>query len=124
MNVSECGTGDKLGLDTLDKKSSIKLLDAFFDVGGNFTDAANHHQDETSAESGPRRVVSDTSSLSPPSIPPTTNAVPTPLTSRLVIPATMRVSVRGSLRKLRTECVDILYYLAHAYSTVYLNRCL
>ncbi|KAL5523243.1 AAD14_1 [Sanghuangporus sanghuang] len=39
---------DKFGMGATDKEASFKLLDAFFDAGGNFTDTANNHQDETS----------------------------------------------------------------------------
>ena len=32
---------EKIGLKGMDKESSFKLLDAFFDAGGNFLDTAN-----------------------------------------------------------------------------------
>lgn len=32
---------DKLGFGSMDKESSFKLLDAYFDMGGNFIDTAN-----------------------------------------------------------------------------------
>jgi len=41
---------DSIGLGAMDKESSFKLLDAFFDAGGNFIDTANNYQDETSEE--------------------------------------------------------------------------
>ena len=34
----------------MDKASSFKLLDAFYDAGGNFIDTANNYQDESSEE--------------------------------------------------------------------------
>ncbi|KAF9548186.1 Aldo/keto reductase, partial [Agrocybe pediades] len=43
--------GDKwadLGYGSMNKESSFKLLDAYYDAGGNFIDTANHYQDETS----------------------------------------------------------------------------
>lgn len=43
--------GDKwgsIGMGEMDKDSSFKLLDAFYDAGGNFIDTANNYQDETS----------------------------------------------------------------------------
>ncbi|KAF4610294.1 hypothetical protein D9613_010351 [Agrocybe pediades] len=43
--------GDKwtnLGMGSMDKESSFKLLDAYYDAGGNFIDTANNYQDETS----------------------------------------------------------------------------
>lgn len=33
---------DRFGMGTMDKASSFKLLDAFFDSGGNFIDTANN----------------------------------------------------------------------------------
>lgn len=38
----------QLGLGQMDKESSFKLLDAFYEAGGNFIDTANNYQDETS----------------------------------------------------------------------------
>ena len=32
----------KLGMGAMDKESSFKLLDAYFDAGGNFIDTANN----------------------------------------------------------------------------------
>lgn len=43
--------GDKWaqwGHGTMDKDSSFKLLNAFYDAGGNFIDTSNNYQDETS----------------------------------------------------------------------------
>ena len=45
--------GDKWadkGFGAMDKESSFKLLDAFYDAGGNFIDTANYYQDETSEQ--------------------------------------------------------------------------
>ena len=33
---------DKYGMGTMDKESSFKLLDAFYEAGGNFIDTANN----------------------------------------------------------------------------------
>lgn len=41
---------DKFGMGTMDKQSSFKLLDAFYDAGGNFIDTSNNYQDESSEE--------------------------------------------------------------------------
>ncbi|KZV65145.1 Aldo/keto reductase [Peniophora sp. CONT] len=38
----------KIGMGAMDKESSFKLLDAFYDAGGNFIDTANNYQQETS----------------------------------------------------------------------------
>ena len=45
--------GDKWadkGFGAMDKESSFKLLDAFYDAGRNFIDTANNYQDESSEE--------------------------------------------------------------------------
>ena len=46
--------GDKwaqgAGMGAMDKESSFKLLDAFYEAGGNFIDTANNYQDESSEE--------------------------------------------------------------------------
>ncbi|KAH9174389.1 aryl-alcohol dehydrogenase [NADP+] [Lactarius sanguifluus] len=47
------GIGDKwqqYGMGSMDKETSFKLLDAYFDLGGNFIDTANHYQDGASEE--------------------------------------------------------------------------
>ncbi|KAL4251027.1 Aryl-alcohol dehydrogenase [NADP(+)] [Abortiporus biennis] len=45
--------GDKweqFGFGTMDKEQSFKLLDAYYEAGGNFIDTANAYQDETSEQ--------------------------------------------------------------------------
>lgn len=45
--------GDKwaeYGFGAMDKTSSFKLLDAYYEAGGNFIDTANNYQDESSEE--------------------------------------------------------------------------
>ena len=44
IQLGAMSIGDKwsdLGMGTMDKESSFKLLDAYFDNGGNFIDTAN-----------------------------------------------------------------------------------
>ncbi|KAG1885014.1 NADP-dependent oxidoreductase domain-containing protein [Suillus subluteus] len=41
---------DKFGIGGMDQTSSFKLLDAFYDAGGNFIDTANNYQDQKSEE--------------------------------------------------------------------------
>ncbi|RPD52638.1 Aldo/keto reductase, partial [Lentinus tigrinus ALCF2SS1-7] len=38
------------GMGTMDKELSFKLLDAFYEAGGNFIDTASNYQDESSEE--------------------------------------------------------------------------
>lgn len=45
--------GDKwaeYGMGSMDKESSFKRLDAFYDAGGNFIDTSSNYQDESSEE--------------------------------------------------------------------------
>ena len=45
LQLGAMSIGDKwesLGMGSMDKESSFKLLDAFFDAGGNFIDTANN----------------------------------------------------------------------------------
>ncbi|KAH9925272.1 aryl-alcohol dehydrogenase [Fomitopsis serialis] len=41
---------DKLGMGAMNKEQSFKLLDAYFDAGGNFIDTASNYQDGSSEE--------------------------------------------------------------------------
>lgn len=41
---------EKHGMGAMNKESSFKLLDAYYDKGGNFIDTANGYQDESSEE--------------------------------------------------------------------------
>ena len=51
IQLGAMSIGDKwgdIGMGAMDKESSFKLLDAFYEAGGNFIDTANNYQDETS----------------------------------------------------------------------------
>ncbi|KAF8196884.1 NADP-dependent oxidoreductase domain-containing protein [Mycena galopus ATCC 62051] len=51
IQLGAMSIGDKwgdMGMGAMDKASSFKLLDAYFDNGGNFIDTASNYQDETS----------------------------------------------------------------------------
>ncbi|KAI0709650.1 aryl-alcohol dehydrogenase [Cerioporus squamosus] len=111
--------GDKweaYGMGSMDKASSFKLLDAFYDAGGNFIDTANAYQDESSEEFigewMEQRGIRDQM------------VIATKYTVNFKRAATdigqkvhysgnstkaLRVSVDASLKKLRTEYIDILY---------------
>lgn len=41
---------DKFGFGEMNKESSLKLLDAFYEAGGNFIDTANNYQNGTSEQ--------------------------------------------------------------------------
>ncbi|KAI0365741.1 aryl-alcohol dehydrogenase [Pilatotrama ljubarskyi] len=106
----------KIGVGAMNKESSFKLLDAFYEAGGNFIDTANNYQDETSEmfigewmeQRGIRdQMVIATKYTSPyklhrDDIKQKTSYVGNNLKS-------MRVSVDESLIKLRTSYIDIFY---------------
>lgn len=110
--------GDKwasIGMGQMDKDDSFKLLDAFYDAGGNFIDTANNYQDETSeqfiGEWMERRQNRDqmviatkysTNFKRAAELPQKTSYVGNNIKS-------LHVSVEQSLKKLRTDYIDILY---------------
>ncbi|KAF5365837.1 hypothetical protein D9757_012800 [Collybiopsis confluens] len=50
LSLGGMSLGDKWDLGEMNKESSIKLLDAYYDAGGNFIDTANFYQDGSSEE--------------------------------------------------------------------------
>ncbi|KAG6818299.1 hypothetical protein H0H93_006181 [Arthromyces matolae] len=110
--------GDQWGstMGSMDKESSMKLLDAFYDAGGNFIDTANNYQDETSelfiGEWAAKRGIRDQLFIATKY---TTNykrgdsSIPqkTHYTGNSV--KAMHLSVTASLKKLQTDYIDLLY---------------
>ncbi|KAI0708691.1 Aldo/keto reductase [Earliella scabrosa] len=111
--------GDKwepFGMGAMNKDSSFKLLDAFYDAGGNFIDTANSYQDESSEEflgewmekRGIRHQMVIATKY-------TTNYKRGADDVKLKVNFTgnnmksLHVSVEDSLKKLRTDYIDILY---------------
>ncbi|KAK7678072.1 hypothetical protein QCA50_013481 [Cerrena zonata] len=104
------------GMGEMNKESSFKLLDAFYEFGGNFIDTANGYQDEASEEllgewmetRGIRdQIVIATKYTTnykrgDPNIAQKTAYTGCNLKS-------MHLSVEASLKKLRTDYIDILY---------------
>ncbi|PTB68389.1 Aldo/keto reductase [Trichoderma citrinoviride] len=101
---------------SMDKESSFKLLDAFFDAGGNFIDTSNNYQDEDSetwiGEWAAKKGIRDQL------------VIATKFTSdyrshelgKGTAPnfqgnhrKSLHLSVRDSLKKLQTDYIDILY---------------
>ncbi|KAE9388890.1 Aldo/keto reductase [Gymnopus androsaceus JB14] len=117
-----CLGGNSIGdqwnemLGSMDKESSFELLDAYYDMGGNFIDTANNYQDESSEQfigewmekRGNRdQLVIATKYTSDfkkhdTSIKQSVNYVGNNAKS-------LRLSVEASLQKLRTDYIDILY---------------
>ncbi|CDO73375.1 hypothetical protein BN946_scf185013.g9 [Trametes cinnabarina] len=107
---------EKFGMGTMNKEMSFRLLDAFYEAGGNFIDTANNYQDETSEEFigewMEKRGIRDQM------------VIATKYTSNFKRGQTdvkqqstyvgnhvksLRNSVEASLKKLRTNYIDILY---------------
>ncbi|KIJ54218.1 hypothetical protein M422DRAFT_153871 [Sphaerobolus stellatus SS14] len=116
----------ELGIMTaaLDKEASFKLLDTFFDAGGNFIDTANNYQDEDSetiiGEWAEKRGIRDQLVIATKY---TTNykrgkddvAIQMNYVGNSL--KSLHVSVEASLKKLRTSYIDILYVHWWAWDT-------
>ncbi|KAL7907301.1 NADP-dependent oxidoreductase domain-containing protein [Trichoderma velutinum] len=101
---------------SMDKESSFKLLDAFYDAGGNFIDTANNYQNEQSeawiGEWAAKRGIRDqlviatkyTSDFRSHEL----GKGKTP-NSQGNHRKSLHLSVRDSLKKLQTDYIDILY---------------
>ncbi|CAK5265815.1 unnamed protein product [Mycena citricolor] len=105
----------KLGMGAMNKEDSFKLLDAYYDAGGNFIDTANAYQDETSelfiGEWMEQRDIRDQIVLATKF---TMNFKARRNVTQQVNYAgnnvkSMHLSVDASLKKLRTSYIDILY---------------
>ncbi|KAJ7775715.1 NADP-dependent oxidoreductase domain-containing protein [Mycena maculata] len=119
LQLGAMSIGDKwgkMGMGEMDKESSFKLLDAYFDNGGNFIDTANNYQDETSetfiGEWAEKRNIRDQLVIATKY---TTNfKARNPAIDKKVTYVgnnikSMHISVEASLKKLRTTYIDILY---------------
>ncbi|KAG7093276.1 hypothetical protein E1B28_006959 [Marasmius oreades] len=118
--------GDKWNevMGSMDKESSFKLLDAYFDRGGNFIDTANGYQDEASemfiGEWAEKRGIRDQLFIATkysscykkgdPTVVQHVNYVGNNLKS-------MYLSVNDSLKKLRTDYIDLFYIHWWDYDT-------
>ncbi|KAG0704237.1 NADP-dependent oxidoreductase domain-containing protein [Suillus ampliporus] len=104
------------GMGNMDKTSSLKLLDAFYEAGGNFIDTANNYQDEGSEEIigewAEQRGIRDQLVIATKY---TTGYKRGNDAIRQKVQYTgnnvksMHISVDASLKKLRTSYIDILY---------------
>ncbi|EJD50769.1 arylalcohol dehydrogenase [Auricularia subglabra TFB-10046 SS5] len=121
IQLGAMSIGDKwhnLGFAYMDKEQSFKLLDAYYEAGGNFIDTANVYQDETSEQfigewmekrkNRDHMVIATKYTTSykraDPGVPPYARANYLGNGAK-----SLHTSVRDSLRKLRTEYIDILY---------------
>ncbi|KAJ7174567.1 NADP-dependent oxidoreductase domain-containing protein [Mycena filopes] len=119
LQLGAMSIGDKwgsMGMGEMDKESSFKLLDAYYDAGGNFIDTANNYQDESSesfiGEWAEKRGIRDQLVIATKY---TTNfkarndAFAQKVTYVGNNVKSMHLSVEASLKKLRTTYIDILY---------------
>jgi len=110
--------GDKwgeIGFGQMDKESSFKLLDAYFDKGGNFIDTANIYQDGSSeqfiGEWAEKRGIRDRLFIAT----KYTNNIKAREESNQKILFTgnnsksLHISLKHSLQNLRTDYIDLLY---------------
>ncbi|KAH8114669.1 Aldo/keto reductase [Phellopilus nigrolimitatus] len=127
LQLGAMSIGDQwapLGMGSMDKEASFKLLDAFYDAGGNFMDTASNYQDETSeafiGEWAEKRGIRDQLVIATKY---TTNYKRAATDINIKVNYTgnnvksLKVSVDASLKKLRTNYIDILYVHWWDYNT-------
>ncbi|KAI0658447.1 Aldo/keto reductase [Cubamyces menziesii] len=117
IQLGAMSIGDKWeAMGSMNKETSFKLLDAFYEAGGNFIDTANNYQDETSeaflGEWMESRGVRDQMVIATkyttnykrgdPNLKQKSGYVGNNMKS-------LHLSLEASLKKLRTSYVDILY---------------
>ncbi|KAH9018816.1 NADP-dependent oxidoreductase domain-containing protein [Lactarius deliciosus] len=121
------GIGDKwqqYGMGSMDKETSFELLDAYFDLGGNFIDTANHYQDGASEEFigewAEKRGVRDQLVIAT-KYTGGYKRGQDDITHKVNYTGnhakSLHISVHESLRKLRTSYIDILYVHWWDYNT-------
>ncbi|EJD04771.1 aryl-alcohol dehydrogenase [NADP+] [Fomitiporia mediterranea MF3/22] len=115
---------DSIGMGSMDKESSFKLLDAYYDAGGNFIDTASNYQDETSeifiGEWAESRGIRDQLVIATKY---TTNFKRLDNHAKIKVnyagnnAKSLKISIEASLKKLRTSYIDILYVHWWDYNT-------
>ncbi|KAF8968933.1 NADP-dependent oxidoreductase domain-containing protein [Flammula alnicola] len=105
-----------IGMGSMDKESSFKLLNVYFDNGGNFIDTANNYQDETSegfiGEWVEKRGIRDQLFIATKftsSFKLRNNSVEQKVLFVGNSTKALHISVEASLKKLRTSYIDLLY---------------
>ncbi|KAK0449031.1 Aldo/keto reductase [Desarmillaria tabescens] len=132
LTLGAMSIGDKWavhGMGAMNKESSFQLLDAYFDMGGIFIDTANTYQDQSSEEFigewTEKRGIRDPSPAchcyQGKSFPASSflqlNPQTTPMNYVGNSTNSMHISVKASLKKLRTTYIDILYVHWWDYET-------
>ncbi|KAJ7589900.1 Aldo/keto reductase [Mycena floridula] len=127
IQLGAMSIGDKWndhGMGAMDKESSFKLLDAFFEAGDNFIDTANNYQDESSEEFlgewAETRGIRDQLVIATKYTTGYKTRDPS-IAVKAVYAGnnrkSMHLSVAASLKKLRTSYIDILYLHWYDYTT-------
>ncbi|KAF4622220.1 hypothetical protein D9613_009196 [Agrocybe pediades] len=119
IQLGAMSIGDKwgeLGLGSMDKESSFKLLDAYYQSGGNFIDTANNYQDETSegfiGEWAEARGIRDQLFIATKYTSNYKSRNPDFQQQIMYVgnnAKSLHISVDASLKKLRTTYIDLLY---------------
>ncbi|TCD60871.1 hypothetical protein EIP91_009377 [Steccherinum ochraceum] len=116
---------EKIGFGAMNKESSFKLLDAYYDAGGNFIDTANNYQDGSSerflGEWMEQRGIRDQIFLAT-KYTNNTNIGPSVVVGQKVLSTgnnlkSLTLSVERSLKHLRTNYIDLLYVHWWDYAT-------
>ncbi|KAH8101113.1 Aldo/keto reductase [Cristinia sonorae] len=115
----------KIGMGDMSKEDSFKLLDAYYEAGGNFIDTANGYQDETSelfiGEWMEKRGARDQIVLATKYTTNYKRGEPASFGQKVHYTGnnvkSMLISVEASLKKLRTSYIDILYVHWWDYAT-------
>ncbi|KAJ5312735.1 hypothetical protein PENANT_c007G02185 [Penicillium antarcticum] len=115
LGAMNFGEGWKARLGECDKETSFKILDTYYDNGGNFIDTANNYQSEDSekwlGEWMEARGVRDQIVLATKYTTGFRSHVPSEIQANFVgnNAKSVKLSVEASLKKLRTEYIDLLY---------------
>ncbi|KAF9027757.1 Aldo/keto reductase [Hymenopellis radicata] len=125
LQLGAMSLGDKWDefLGSMDKKTSFDILDAYYDMGGNFIDTANLYQDETSEEFigewAEKRGVRDQLVIATKYSTnyKRGNDVEQKINYTGNHSKSLYLSVEASLKKLRTDYIDILYIHWWDYET-------
>ncbi|TCD60117.1 hypothetical protein EIP91_010705 [Steccherinum ochraceum] len=120
---------EKVGMGSMTKEQSFKLLDAYYEAGGNFIDTANQYQDETSEEfigewMEARGIRDQMFIATKASFYYTNNykiGAGDAIAQKVMYTGnnikSMHISLEDSLRKLRTDYIDLFYVHWWDYAT-------
>ncbi|TFK36185.1 NADP-dependent oxidoreductase domain-containing protein [Crucibulum laeve] len=127
IQLGAMSIGDKwedIGMGSMDKESSFKLLDAYFDNGGNFIDTANKYQDGSSeqfvGEWAEKRGIRDQLFIATKYTSYYKKRDPSIQQGIMYVgnnAKSLHISVEESLKKLRTSYIDLLYLHWWDYDT-------